>query len=609
MQIRQSAMPIKQLPDHLINQIAAGEVIERPSSIVKELIENSIDAGATEIEIDLQAGGVRRISIQDNGRGISAAELPVALQRHATSKISSMEDLSRVMTMGFRGEALSSIGAVSRMSIVSRTADQAHAHSVAQDINTGSAEIKPASRGIGTTVTVSDLFFNVPARRKFLRTDRTELNHIDSTVRKIALAAPHVAFSITHNGKQSLSLPVDSDGGGNRVAGVVGKEFLQHAHEFDRKADNLSLNGWLAKATFNRSQPDMQYFYVNNRIVRDKTVSHAIRQAYADLLYHGRHPAYVLFLTIDPSQVDVNVHPGKLEVRFRDGRSVHAFVASAVARVLQAVADDGPTDSRRETHEEQAVYSAEPTQERIALSVQGDSVNAGERLRFNYAEKPLPQSVKTNTELYGSLVKADPSVQEVSEVPRLGYALAHVHGAYIVSQNANGMILVDAHAAHERISYERLKREYERGAVRAQPLLLPRTLSVSEAEADTAQEFAETLNCVGMQLDRRGPEQLIIRSVPVELQAADVEGLIRDVLADLSDSGFSYRIQEEINNLLSTMACHGSVRANRSLTVAEMNALLRQMEITPNVDQCNHGRPTWVELSVKELDALFMRGR
>lgn len=605
-------MAIQKLPDHLINQIAAGEVIDRPASIVKELVENSIDAGATSIEIDIEAGGVRSIKIRDNGCGISEDELPIALQRHATSKIGSLEDLVSVMTMGFRGEALSSVSSVSRMSITSRTKSAERGSTVNYDSTTGELETKPASHSVGTTITVADLFFNVPARRKFLRTDRTEFSHIELAVRRIALSAWHVAFTVSHNGKQVLSLPAVEDAGNSRVTGVLGAEFMQHAHSFSREADRMVLRGWLAKATFSRSQPDMQYFYVNQRMVRDKTVSHAVKQAYSDLLYHSRQPAYVIYLDMDPRQVDVNVHPGKLEVRFRDGRSIHGFVSSTVSKVLEAVPEPDPTHEqaagmdKTDTYRDREISVQTP----IDLAVRDESESAAATQapyqQRHSSTRPSPQQTKLYKQLVGDQA-ADTT--DNAQVPRLGFAVAHVHGAFVLSQSADGMIVVDAHAAHERISYERLKQEYDQGSVRSQPLLLPLTVHVSEGEAEVAEQHADTFLKVGLQVDRRGLSQLVIRAVPVELQSADVEQLLRDVLSDVLEHGYSFRIREEINKLLSTMACHGSVRANRALTVTEMNALLRQMENTPNSDQCNHGRPTWVELSMNQLDALFMRGR
>jgi len=621
-------MPIQQLPDHLINQIAAGEVIDRPSSIVKELLENSVDAGASRIDIELEAGGVRMIKIRDDGHGIPADELPIALKRHATSKITTVEDLTSVATLGFRGEALSSIAAVSRMTIVSRPADQEYATEVEFDCTTGELNTGPASHAAGTTITVSDLFFNVPARRKFLRTDKTEFNHIEAVVRKIALAAKGVAFSLSHNSKLVMNLPAvaESEPGEQRVQGVLGEEFLKNALHFTRDADDLHLSGWLARATFSRSQTDMQYFYVNGRMVRDKTVTHAVKQAYSDLLYHSRQPAYVIFLEMEPRDVDVNVHPGKLEVRFRDGRRIHGFVSQTVSQSLATVPADSqgpdsvvnqPTDAVRE-------FSRVPEQTPMPLHSAG-AATAHAETQHSQGGYTRPHRfheqnrVRERGQLYRELTGSTTTRENDSaagfsgavddEVPPLGFAVAFVHGAFVLSQSRNGLILIDAHAAHERISYERLKTEYESGSVRAQPLLLPVTVHVSDSEAELAEQHAEQFSQVGLQVDRRGVNQLVVRTIPVELQSANAEQLLKDVLSDIAEHGHSFRVREEINKLLSTMACHGSVRANRSLTTTEMNALMRDMERTPNSDQCNHGRPTWVELSVRELDALFMRGR
>ncbi len=625
-------MPILQLPDHLINQIAAGEVIDRPSSIVKELLENCIDAGSTRIEIELEAGGVRMIKIRDNGCGIGVDELPLAMQRHATSKIASLDDLTSVRTMGFRGEALSSISAVSRMSICTRPDGQDHAIEMSFDSTTGETQTKPASHPVGTTITVNDLFFNVPARRKFLRTDKTEFNHIEAAVRKIALSAWHVGFTLSHNGKQVLNWPAvsASDNGERRVLGVLGKEFLENALHFNRQADDLSLSGWVAQATFSRSQADMQYFYVNARMVRDKTVAHAIKHAYSDLLYHARQPAYVLYLEMEPRDVDVNVHPGKLEVRFRDSRKIHGFVSNTVSQALATVVNEVSTEGvasdrvvagggDKAASDYQATQTAMPLGVRDHIQPQTTwPAGSGAAVSSNQHFQPQGGQRQQN-QLYRDLVGAKndavgaPPAEALSagdeEFPPMGFALAHLHGAFILAQSSHGLVMVDAHAAHERISYERLKNEYENGSVRAQPLLLPLTVHVSDDEAELAEQHSEMFQKVGMQIDRRGVGQLVIRSIPVELQSANAEQLIRDVLSDIAESGFSYRIREEINKLLSTMACHGSVRANRKLTVTEMNSLLRDMERTPNSGQCNHGRPTWVELSMKQLDGLFLRGR
>jgi len=631
-------MPIQQLPDHLINQIAAGEVIDRPSSIVKELLENSIDAGATRIDIELENGGVRLIKIRDNGSGIVADEMPLALNRHATSKISSLEDLTEVRTMGFRGEALSSIAAVSRMTLTSKHEGAEHGLELHYDCTTGNTTSKPASHQRGTTVKVADLFFNVPARRKFLRTDKTELNHIESAVKRIAMGAWHVGFTLMHNQKQLLRWPAIEDIDGNRIEqleragterlrGVLGSEFMQNSLYFYRESDDLCLHGWLAQPTFSRSQADMQYFYVNQRMIRDKTISHAIKHAYSDLMYHARQPAYVVYLEMNPREVDVNVHPGKLEVRFRDSRRLHGFVSASVKEALASAGagsyataaahalagiDSASLNSAGKSDGKTAESSAASLLSAPPSAIGG---KAGYTQFQHQSNMMLP--VKEHGEIYRDLVagkqplSADDSVADIAEteIPPLGFALAHLHGAFILSQNSEGLVVVDAHAAHERITYERLKEQFEQGTVRSQPLLLPLTVHVSEQEAVLAEKHAQTLTSIGMQVDNRGPAQLLIRTVPVELQSADAEQLLRDVLSDLSEYGSSDRVREEINKLLSSMACHGSVRANRKLTVTEMNALLRSMERTPNSGQCNHGRPTWVELNMKQLDGFFMRGR
>ena len=619
-------MPIQQLPDHLINQIAAGEVIDRPSSIVKELLENSIDAGATQIDIELENGGVRLIKIRDDGSGIVADEMTLALSRHATSKISSLDDLTDVRTMGFRGEALSSIAAVSRLTLTSRTEGAEHGLELHFDSTTGKTTQKPASHQRGTTVRVADLFFNVPARRKFLRTDKTELNHIETAVRRIAMGAWHVGFSLSHNQRQLLNWPaVSSDAdakleqleqtGTQRLQGVLGREFMQNALYFYREADDLCLHGWLAQPTFSRSQADMQYFYVNSRMIRDKTIAHAVKQAYSDLMYHGRQPAYVIYLDMNPREVDVNVHPGKLEVRFRDSRKLHGFVSASVRDALAAVSAGDSIDAPPAVRET-ALAGAESSTA-ASTSQRGSTQQSAGYTQFRQQHN-LALPVKEHGEIYRDLVGVESSVDESAgpgevsdqqEIPPLGFAVAHLHGAFVLSQSRDGLVMVDAHAAHERITYERLKKQYEQGGVRSQPLLIPLSVHVSKQEAELADKHSSILNDVGMQVDNRGPAQLLIRAIPVELQSADAEQLLRDVLSDITEHGTSQRLLEEINKLLSSMACHGSVRANRKLTIMEMNALLRSMENTPNSGQCNHGRPTWVELSVKQLDDFFLRGR
>ncbi len=611
-------MPIQQLPDHLVNQIAAGEVIDRPASVVKELLENCIDAGATEISVDIHGGGIRQITISDNGCGIPEAELPLALTRHATSKIQSLEDLEQVRSMGFRGEALSSVASVARVSVTSRPADQQHAMEITVDSISGDTSFKPASRAAGTTICVRDIFFNVPARRKFLKAEKTELGHIDAAVRKIALARWDIGFTLSHNGKQVFSLPAGQgvEAGERRVLSVLGAEFMENALFVSREAAGLSLQGWISRPVFSRSQADQQYFYVNDRIVRDRTISHAVKLAYADLMYHARHPAYALYLTMEPGDVDVNVHPGKLEVRFRDSRSVHGFVASTVKSALAVGA----------TGVEQAPAPQDPVESVSAAPARG-SGGSNSRAPYQPQQSNMSLNAREGQTRYAEFVRSGPAPSagarpagappgsagavavDDEQVPPLGYALAHVHGAFILAQSQSGLIMVDAHAAHERVTYERLKGQHSSGAVRSQPLLLPVTVHVSEQEAALAEQNMELFEQVGMQTDRRGLDVLVVRSVPVELQRCDAEKLLRDVLSDIAESGYSYRVEEETNKLLSTMACHGSVRANRQLTVMEMNALLRDMERTPNTDQCNHGRPTWVELSMKEMDSMFMRGR
>jgi len=621
-------MPIQQLPDYLVNQIAAGEVIERPASIVKELAENCLDAGATRIDVELQAAGVRQLLIKDNGRGIEKTELPLALTRHATSKITTVDDLQSVATMGFRGEALSSIASVARLTLCSRYQGSDQAWQIEADGVSGDFSLKPASREQGTTVSVSDLFFSIPARRKFLRAEKTELSHIDSALRKLALARPDVAISLSNNGRQlfSWSAAEGLAGAEQRVAQVLGAEFLNHALRVERETEDSVLHGWVAQPVFSRSQADMQYFYVNNRIVRDRAISHAVKLAYVDLMYHARQPAYVLYLKIDPREVDVNVHPGKLEVRFRESRAVHGLVSSTLKQVLAIGASgaelpvsslEGSADS---ADGPAMVGNADASVRKTPVPASGSHGLAG-RAPASYSppsgygrQNPIPLRAREAVAGYSDLIDSAATAGfnahgEPDEIPRMGYALAHVHGAFVLAQSRDGLILVDAHAAHERITYERMKQQYHGGALRAQPLLLPLSVRVSETEAALAERVAETLDAAGMEIQRRGPDTLVLRSVPVELQGCDAEQLLRDVLADFSVDGDSDRIETEINKLLSSMACHGSVRANRELTTLEMNALLRDMEKTPNSDQCNHGRPTWVELDMQQLDALFMRGR
>lgn len=622
--------PIRRLPPRLANQIAAGEVVERPASVLKELLENSLDAGATRIDIDVEAAGTRVIRVRDDGGGIGADDLPLALDRHATSKIASLEDLEAVASFGFRGEALASIGSVSHLTVTSNTGEHAAAGQAASCSGRDMAvALRPAPHPRGTTVEVRDLFFNTPARRKFLRTERTEFNHLEDVFKRIALSRFDVSFALRHNGRMIHDLRRCRDAGDRlrRVALVCGPQFVEQVIEIERDAGALRLQGWVAAPTFSRSQADLQHFYVNGRSIRDKLVAHAIRQAYSDVLYHGRHPAFVLYLDIEPAEVDVNVHPTKHEVRFRDGRGVHSFIFSSLHRALgevrpqaSATGYDAPSPLSAPAGRLN-LLTGELTQQRAmelrdsaaaGAGLQGVAARAGDR-------GPVNAPLDSYARLYGAPSSGDGAVapstaastegEDETEVPPLGYALAQLHGVYILAQARDGLVLVDMHAAHERITYERLKRARDAEGIRSQPLLVPQAVAVSRREAAVAEEHAALFRSLGLVVDLAGEERLVIREVPVSLAGADVEQLLRDVLADLIEYGSSERIREHEDALLSTMACHGSVRANRRLTLPEMNALLRDMEATERSGQCNHGRPTWTALSMSELDRLFLRGR
>ncbi|PZO05737.1 MAG: DNA mismatch repair endonuclease MutL [Lysobacteraceae bacterium] len=586
-------MPIQQLPDTLVNQIAAGEVVERPASVVKELVENALDAGASRVDIDLEEGGIRLIRIRDDGGGIPADELALAISRHATSKIASLDDLEEVATLGFRGEALPSIASVSRFALISRTAAQEHG--VRLEVDGGRiAPAQPQPHPTGTTVEVRDLFYNVPARRKFLRAERTELGHIEEWLRSLALARPHVELRISHNGRLSRHYkPVRDDGEHlRRVAEALGEEFTTQCLQVEHAGAGLRLRGWVGLPTAARSSADQQYFYVNGRAVRDRTVAHAVRQAYADVLFHGRHPAFVLFLECDPRQVDVNVHPAKHEVRFREQRLVHDFIYRTLHEALKST--------------------------RAGLAAGHDGVPAAAGAWSPPSQSGLGLPVREAMSAYAALYRAPsasgggaeamPAANE-SQAPPLGYALAQLHGIFVLAENAHGLVLVDMHAAHERITYERLKTARDGEGIRSQPLLVPLSLAVSEREAELAEQHADTLAGFGFELRRAGPQSLSVRSVPTLLADLDPRALVLGVLSDLREHGQTRRLEEARNELLSTLACHTSVRANRRLGVPEMNALLRDMEATERSGQCNHGRPTWVQLSKTELDRLFLRGR
>ena len=596
---------IHHLSSSLANQIAAGEVVERPASVVKELLENSLDAGATRLDIDLEAGGTRLIRVRDDGDGIEAADLPLAVARHATSKIGSLEDLEHVRSLGFRGEALASIGSVSRLSLSSSTAVSAHGSRLEFDAM-GSPVIAPAAHPRGTTIEVRELFFNTPARRKFLRAERTEYCHCEEVVRRLALARFEAGFQLRHNGKGVFALrPCTSIGEREqRVATLCGAPFLEQSLAIEFEAAALLLRGWVAQPAFSRSQADLQYFFVNGRVVRDRLVTHAVRQAYRDVMYHDRHPAYVLYLEIDPALVDVNVHPTKHEVRFRDSRLVHDFLFQALHRVLAetragAVAPPQPG------------VPPPPLEQALAWPSAGAASAGG-----GFAQQPFgwgsdPRAVAETLAAYRELARPAVAIDFSAgdDVPPLGFAIAQLKGTYILAENREGLVLIDMHAAHERITYERMKTARDAGEVLSQPLLVPARVALSQREADCVEEHAAALEPLGLVLERSGEESVLVRAVPVVLANADLTALVRDVVADLLEFGRSARIEARSDEILAGMACHAAVRANRQLSIAEMNALLRDMERTERSGQCNHGRPTWALQSFAELDRLFLRGR
>lgn len=621
-------MPIRLLPDHLINQIAAGEVVERPASVVKELLENAVDAGASRIDIDLELGGIKRIRIRDNGCGIPKEELTLALSRHATSKISSLEDLEQVRSLGFRGEALPSIASVARLTLSSCHQEAEQAWSL--QANQFQQAPEPIAHSTGTTVDVRDLFFNVPARRKFLKTEKTELSHIEETVRKIALSRFDISFYLRHNQKPVFQLNSAQNrvASERRLAEICGEPFIQQSHYLEYEASGLRLWGWVALPTFSRSQADLQYFYVNNRAVRDRLIAHAVRQAYQDVLYHGRHPAFVLYLDMDPQLVDVNAHPAKHEVRFREGRLIHDFIFHTLHQALAEVRPS--TETASPAHFPTYVQPlARPDMFEVPASSVENSFNtsfnkAAFPANYSYQQSrlglPVRESLPIYAKLYGQtedntknitapLAPTDSDEISHEDIPPLGYALAQLHGVYVLAQNVHGLVLVDMHAAHERITYEQLKISMQSDSIRSQPLLVPQAIHVSRREADQAEAQAPVFQTLGFELSRMGLEQLAIRAVPSLLKDSNTEKLVRDVLADLITYGSSQRIQNAMNEILGTMACHGSVRANRRLTIPEMNALLRAMERTERSGQCNHGRPTWLQMSMEQIDKLFMRGQ
>jgi len=587
---------ITQLDKRLSNQIAAGEVVERPASVVKEMLENSLDAGATRIEVDVEAGGVKLIRVRDDGRGIHKDDLNLALARHATSKIKDQGDLEAIETLGFRGEALASVASISRLKLTTNTAEDASSGwSVQASGADMQVEISPAPHPRGTTVEIRELFFNTPARRKFLRTERTEFLKVEEVVRKVSLSHPGVSFVLSHNGKTTKQYIGDDEA--HRVASVFGSAFLESSVFFCEERGGMELRGWIGLPTYSRSQADQQFFFVNGRIIRDKVITHAVKQGYADVLYHGRNPVYCLFLSINPRLVDVNVHPTKHEVRFRESRDVHNFIYGTIHHIL---ADVRPEEAMAgEANPLLAGVPAGTVPMQAPMSFGGRSGSQGVRdpqmsvYREMFAKDP---------------VEGLPESDDIT-MPPLGYAVAQLHGIFILSENKTGLVLVDMHAAHERITYEHMKTACDSEGIRSQPMLVPLSIIVSEKEADLVDEHGAEFSALGIDLARASEESIIVRAVPTLLAKSNIEQLVRDVLSDFSEYGESKRIGQHRDEILSTMACHGSVRANRRLTLPEMNALLRDMEETERSGQCNHGRPTWCELNMAELDSLFLRGR
>jgi DNA mismatch repair protein MutL len=605
---------IRPLPELLINQIAAGEVVERPASVVKELAENSIDAGATQIDIDLLQGGVKRIRIADDGTGIDSGDLPNAVARHATSKIRTLEDLERVASMGFRGEALASLAAISRMTLTSRTAAAPHAHRL---VVTGGAmgPIEPAALAAGTVIEAEDLFFNTPARRKFLKTEATEFGHAEDAASRIAIAHPEVAFGLSHNGRVVWSYPRQSLL--DRVGAIAGDDFVDASVRVDADQPLIAISGFAALPRYSRASRDQQYVFVNGRFVRDKLLQHALREAYADVLHGHRQPAFAVFLRIDPSLVDVNVHPAKAEVRFRDARAVHQFVYHAVRKALAATSAEVP---RPEAEPEAYVSSLRPNPNSF---VQRPMPLYSPQSPQSFSTALPPEGVRQPSSLYGVMrdesqrpamdaarIAATTSMPDGSDsFPPLGFAVGLLHGIYILAQTQRGLVLVDMHAAHERILYERFKGELDAGNAASQPLLAPIAFAVNARERALLDENRTLFEALGFDIGALGENEVAIRAVPAMLDRREPGDLLREMLESLGEHGASHALEQRRDEVLSTMACHAAVRANRQLSIAEMNALLRQMESTERSGQCNHGRPTWHEFTIQDLDRLFMRGR
>ena len=611
---------IKRLTPRLANQIAAGEVVERPASVIKELLENALDAGATRIDIALENGGVKRMLVRDNGEGVSADDLKLALERHATSKIQEQEDLEGISTLGFRGEALASIASVSKLTMTSNASDEKSGWRVRSEGESMRSALEPAAHPRGTTVDVEDLFYNTPARRKFLRTERTELSRIEDIVRKISLSHPAVQLQLTHQGKslRQYASAMSMAEREFRVRQALGAAFIDAAMYFEEQKEGMTLSGWVATPSYSRSQADQQYFFVNGRSIRDKVLSHAVRQGYHDVLHHGRQPAYVIFFELDPRLVDVNVHPTKHEVRFRESRSVHNFIFSTVHHVLsRSLAEGGAATPSQEASTPGAQYdpgssslSSNLFSQRSLLMAEreGRPQSLSAALDFLAMANPRSKALEPGTAPLAEAGSSD-AAQNEQEIPPLGYAIGQLLGVYILAQNESGLIVVDMHAAHERITYEQMKQQMDEAGVTSQPLLVPQSVAVSTREVSALESHRDVLLARGLRLEVASDESIIIRAVPALLQREHAEQLVRDVLADLVEHGQTERLTEQRDELLATMACHGAVRANRRLSLQEMNHLLRLMEETERSSQCNHGRPTWFQISLAELDSLFSRGR
>jgi DNA mismatch repair protein MutL len=597
---------IRLLPDQLISQIAAGEVVERPASALKELLENSLDAGSSDIQVSLMQGGVKQLKVTDNGAGITQDDLAMALTRHATSKIGTLEDLEAVASLGFRGEALASIASVSRTQISSRALETKHAWRITSN-GSEISPIEPAALDVGTIIEVNDLYFNTPARRKFLKTEATEFGHCEEAFTRAALSRPDVSFMLQHNGRALSRYGVSEPA--KRFSEVLGAEFAAETISLDESAAGLRLWGLAAKPTFNRNSRDTQYVYVNGRFVRDKLISHAIRQAYQDVLHHDRHPAFVLFLELDPNLVDVNVHPAKTEVRFRDGQAIHRFIFHSLHKALAT-----PTGVSNAVTASQAQYNPFASGGNTPYPSYQSQINLAVNEAPSFYATMFSQPAEADNRQFASPVcYADEFQNNEPQEHPLGFAVAQIHGVYVLAQNAQGLVVVDMHAAHERIMYEKLKNALEAKQVSMQPLLLPVSFNADRLEVATVNEElasgADNLRQLGFDIAVLSPTTLAVRAVPTMLQTADAVTLARDVLRDLREYGGSRALTERRNELLGTMACHAAVRANRSLTIPEMNALLRDMEATERSGQCNHGRPTWFQVSMSDLDKMFMRGK